>query len=238
MDSKSLASVVVIMCRLQLIAQAVAAALGGRGIEAEAVAWAAGAHRATHELTGSDVVVLFDDLEDRDSMAATMRLVAASPARFVVLTHRPEGAAWGGILASGAVAVMPSESTLVEVDRAVALVQHGGSPVDEMQRERLVGEWFRWLSEDDALRRRLATLSPREREVLELLANGHTVSDIVNDIRIAETTARSHIKSIRRKLEVGSQLAAVAALHRLGGGTQSAIDRPGSLLPSPRRSRD
>ncbi|UUZ60401.1 LuxR C-terminal-related transcriptional regulator [Nocardioides sp. B-3] len=133
---------------------------------------------------------------------------------------------------------MPSESTPVEVDTAVALVQHGGSPVDEMQRERLAGEWFRWLSEDDALRRRLATLSPREREVLELLANGHTVSDIVNDIRIAETTVRSHIKSIRRKLEVSSQLAAVAALHRLGGGSLIAFDRPRTLLPSPGRSRD
>lgn len=227
---------VLVLCRLMLISQAISAALGGRGINAEAVPWAAGVQRATDELGESDVVLLFDDLEDRDAMAVTMRLVSTSPARFVVLTHRPEGAAWGGMLASGAVAVMPTESTLVEVDAAVSLVRHGDSPVDEMTRDRLVREWFSWLSEDDALRDRLAHLSRRERQVLELLAAGHRVSDIVDDLGVAETTVRSHIKSIRRKLEVGSQLAAVAALHRLGGG--ALIDRTGALLPSPRRSQE
>jgi DNA-binding CsgD family transcriptional regulator len=96
-------------------------------------------------------------------------------------------------------------------------------------------EWFAWLVEDDALRERLARLSAREREVLELLAAGHRVSDIVSDLDVAESTARSHIKAIRRKLGVGSQLAAVAALHRLGDGPLSPVDRPSPLLPSPRR---
>lgn len=226
---------VVVLCRLLLISQAVSAALGGRGINAEALAWSAGVRGATDELSEADVVLLFDDLVDRDAMAATMRLISTSPARFVVLTHRPEGAAWGGMLASGAVAVMPTESTLVEVDAALSLVRHGGSPVDEKKRDRLMREWFNWLSEDEALRERLAHLSAREREVLELLAAGHRVSDIVHDLDVAESTARSHIKAIRRKLGVGSQLAAVAALHRLGDGLPSPVDRRTPLLPSPRK---
>lgn len=227
---------ILVLCRLLLISQAISAALGGRGINAEAVAWATGVQRATDELSESDVVLLFDDLEDREAMAATMRLISRSSARFVVLTHRPEGAVWGGMLASGAVAVMPTESSLLEVDATLTQVRDGASPVDERRRDGLVREWFRWLAEDDALRARVSHLSPREREVLDLLASGHRVSDIVEDLGVAETTVRSHIKSIRRKLGVGSQLAAVAALHRLGEGALGTIDRPSPLLPGPRRS--
>ena len=61
------------------------------------------------------------------------------------------------------------------------------------------------------------------------------MGDIVADLGVAETTVRSHIRSIRRKLEVGSQLAAVAVVHRLGGGVLGTIDRPRPSLPTPRR---
>lgn len=229
---------VLVLCRLLLISQAVGAALGGRGIVAEAVSWSPGVRHATHDLSGYDVVLLFDDLEDRDAMAAAMNLISRSPARFVVLTHRPEGAAWGGILASGAAGVMPTDSTLVDVDSVVRMVREGGSPLAEGRRDALVRAWFGWLAEDDALRDRLAHLSPREREVLELLAAGHRVCDIVDDLGVAETTARSHIKSIRRKLGVGSQVAAVAALHRMGGGSLGGIDSAGLALPSPRHPQE
>lgn len=236
MESKTPAGVVLVMCRLLLISQAVGAALRGRGIEAaETVSWAAGVQRAVQELTEQDVVLLFDDLEDRDSVMATQALITQSSAQFLVLTDRPEGAAWGAMLASGAAAVMPTESALAEVEAALTIVRGGGSPFTEMRRSRLMREWFRWLAEDDALRERLAHLSPREGEVLNLLSQGRRVGDIVTELGVAETTVRSHIRSIRRKLAVGSQLAAVAAVHRLGGGIASTIESPRPTLPRPRR---
>lgn len=236
MESMAPAGVVLVMCRLLLISQAVGAALRGRGIDAETPSWAAGVHRAIHELTERDVVLLFDDLEDRDSVQATQALITQSSAQFLVLTDRPEGAAWGAMLASGAAAVMPTESALSEVEAVLALVRRGGSPFTELRRSRLMREWFRWLAEDDALRERLAHLSPREGEVLDLLAQGRRVGDIVAELGVAETTVRSHIRSIRRKLEVGSQLAAVAAVHRLGGGVAGTIENHRPTLPRPRRS--
>lgn len=232
---------VLILSKLLLISQAVGAALRGRGIDAEAASWAPGVQRAVHELTESDIVILFDDLEGRDAVMATQSLVTQSSARFLVLTHRPEGAAWGAMLASGAAAVMNNESSLAEVVSALMLVRSGSSPFTEVRRSRLVREWFRWLAEDDALRERIADLSPREREVLGLLAAGSRVGDIVEGLGVAETTVRSHIRSIRRKLDVGSQLAAVAVVHRLGlPDTEVALeprDRRGGapLPPSPRR---
>ncbi len=228
--------VVLVLSRLLLVAQAVGAALQGRGVDAEATTWAVGIHRATHDLVESDVVLLFDDLEDRDSVEATQSLITHSVARFLVLTHRQEGPGWGALLASGAAGVLPSESTLAEVYAALEQVRAGASPFTEARRSRLVREWFRWLAEDDNLRLRLGAHSPREREVLDLLARGSRVGDIVAHLGVAETTVRSHIKAIRRKLDVGSQLAAVAVVHRIGGLGSDIATRP-MLLPGPRRPR-
>lgn len=234
MGSKAPPGIVMILSRLLLMAQTIGAALRYRGIEAVATTWPEGLSRATYRLTGSDLVLLLDDLEDRDSVQATQALIAGSAARFLVLSPRAEGAAWGAMLASGAVAVMPAASSLDQVDAALALARRGGTPFSEGRRNRLVDEWVRWLAEDDRLRTRLARLSPREREVLVLLSQGTQVADIVTALGVAETTVRSHIRSIRRKLGVGSQLAAVAVVRRLGGGLLDVADADGADVPGPR----
>lgn len=235
MEPPASVGVVLVLSRLLLISQAVGAALRGRGIDAEAAGWASGVHRTTSDLTDSDIVLLFDDLEDRESVLGTQSLITRSAAQFLVLSHRPEGPAWGAVLASGAAAVMATGSSLVEVESALAVMRGGGSPFAAPRRSRLMREWFRWLAEDDELRERLAHLSPREREVLDLLSAGCQVGEIVTALGVAETTVRSHIRSIRRKLDVGSQLAAVAVVHRLGSGAVSTIDRPRPTVPGARR---
>lgn len=238
MEPPAPVGVVLVLSRLLLISQAVSAALRGRGIRAEAAGWASGVYRTTHDLTATDMVLLFDDLEDRESVLATQSLITQSAAQFLVLTHRPEGPAWGSVLASGAAGVMPTGSSLVEVESALAVMRRGGYPIAAPRRSQLMREWFRWLAEDDEMRARLAHLSPRELEVLDLLSTGRQVGEIVTDLGVAETTVRSHIRSVRRKLQVGSQLAAVAVVHRLGRGSVDSTDRPRPRLPSARRPEE
>jgi DNA-binding NarL/FixJ family response regulator len=52
-------------------------------------------------------------------------------------------------------------------------------------------------------------LSRREREVLGELMTGATVTDIARSAYVSEATVRTQVKSIRTKLDVSSQLAAV-----------------------------
>ena len=59
-------------------------------------------------------------------------------------------------------------------------------------------------------------LSPREQEVLGLLASGHRPDAIARQLHITTATARGHTKSIRRKLAVESSLEAVVVGARLG----------------------
>lgn len=64
--------------------------------------------------------------------------------------------------------------------------------------------------EDSA--RRLLSLAPRERAVLEHLRQGRTVDEIARIDQVAVGTVRTQTRSILRKLDVSSQLAAVAML--------------------------
>jgi DNA-binding NarL/FixJ family response regulator len=60
---------------------------------------------------------------------------------------------------------------------------------------------------------RLARLSTREREVLDQLAAGRGASAIAADATVSMSTVRAQIRSILAKLEVRTQLAAVAMVN-------------------------
>lgn len=207
---------VLVVSPLLLNAQAVSAALRGRGVAAEPADWVEGVRRARQTLTDRDTVLMLHDLNDLGEVMAAQDLISHSQARFLVLTSRDEGPAWGALLAGGAAGMMPADSSLDDVQAALVRTGQGLPVLTETRRSRLVREWFRWQDENDDLRRRLGTLSPRERDILARLSAGSSVKDVAAALGIAETTVRGHIKSLRRKLGAGSVLTAVAAAHRLG----------------------
>jgi DNA-binding NarL/FixJ family response regulator len=62
----------------------------------------------------------------------------------------------------------------------------------------------------------LAELTPREREVLWLLADGSDQKDIATDLFISPETARTHIQRVLRKLDVHSRAEAIELVRRTG----------------------
>lgn len=79
---------------------------------------------------------------------------------------------------------------------------------------------------------RLARLSARERQVLEALAEGRRAAAIAADAVVSMATVRAQIRSVLAKLDVDSQLGAVAVLHRASAGT---AEGPGALKTVPAR---
>ena len=63
---------------------------------------------------------------------------------------------------------------------------------------------------------RQPTLTPRQRQVLELLGRGMPAKVISSELGLSETTVRNHIRAVLLELDCHSQLAAVAQARRLG----------------------
>jgi DNA-binding CsgD family transcriptional regulator len=62
----------------------------------------------------------------------------------------------------------------------------------------------------------LESLSPREREILQLLADGETTSSAADRLDVCESTVRTHVERMRSKLCVNTRAAVVAEGFRLG----------------------
>lgn len=90
----------------------------------------------------------------------------------------------------------------------------GISPTPPRVRERALREWADVAEEQRSLVRRMEQLTHREYEILGELYDGVSVQRIALASGVAEGTVRSQVKSLRRKLGVDSQLAAVALYRR------------------------
>ena len=64
------------------------------------------------------------------------------------------------------------------------------------------------------LRRAMPTLTPREAEILGLLAAGKGTGEMVKDLGVSPATVRTHVENVLRKLEVHSRLEAVVVAAR------------------------
>jgi DNA-binding CsgD family transcriptional regulator len=84
-------------------------------------------------------------------------------------------------------------------------------------------------SDDIAPERRVPELTPRQRQILALLADGVRAKEIAVRLSVSVPTVRNHIHALLRRLGVTSQLAAVARAHELG-----LDDLPVAAVPQPR----
>jgi DNA-binding NarL/FixJ family response regulator len=65
---------------------------------------------------------------------------------------------------------------------------------------------------------RLESLTPKEREVLALIARGRSNDEIGRDLFISEGTVKTHVAAILRKLGVGDRVQAAVAAVEAGSG--------------------
>ena len=71
-----------------------------------------------------------------------------------------------------------------------------------------------------------ALLTTREREVLELMADGHTNAQIADALTVSEATVKSHVKRLFRKLHVSNRAQAVARYAHVSAREQQRMTSP------------
>lgn len=130
--------------------------------------------------------------------------------RVLVLSGSVDLARLGAALAAGAVAAVPKQAPLPTLLAAVRAVVAGREVMAPGRRERLIEAHRVRSAERAALAAKLDQLTTREREVLALLAAGHRAQAVADRFVVSLATVRTQIRAVLTKLEVSSQLEAVA----------------------------
>ncbi len=134
--------------------------------------------------------------------------------------NRPDTAvlvvsAWGhedtvlAALRAGAVGYLLKEREDIELAYSLRSVQQGGAPIDPAIARRILALLPDVPHAGDGAADGPVHLSAREREVLELMARGHSNREIAETISLSKLTIEGYTKAIYRKLAVGSRTAAV-----------------------------
>jgi two-component system nitrate/nitrite response regulator NarL len=130
------------------------------------------------------------------------------PTRVLLLSAHDESAIVYRALQEGAAGFLPKESTRSELVNAVLSCAKGRDVISPDLAAGLAGE-IRRRNEPE-----VPVLSPREREVLKLIANGRSVPAIAKELYLAPSTVKTHVQRLYEKLGVSDRAAAVAEAMR------------------------
>ena len=165
-----------------------------------------------------DVVLMDLVLNARlNGIEATREIKDASPeTRVVIMTGQPDDRSIVAAVEAGASGFLNKTTALERVVDAVKAAASGEILIDPATLARVLGTLAREREVREDTDRVLAQLTGREREILDLLAQGQRNHDIAASLYISPQTVQTHVRNILRKLRVHSKLEAVALAVRHG----------------------
>jgi DNA-binding NarL/FixJ family response regulator len=182
--------------------------LGKAGIDVLGTAGTASEGRELVEREEPDVSLIDIRLGDDSGIDLTAQLIDADPERRIVLyTGSSEIELLISGLDSGARGYALKDGTQSELTTALKTVAEGGTYVDPRLHPALLS------------RRATQTqksLSKREREIMDLLAQGLTGEQVAERLVLSSETVKTHIRNAMSKLEASTRVHAVAIALREG----------------------
>ncbi len=180
------------------------------------------AFRLAEKLT-PDVILMDINMPNVNGVSAAQSVIEVSPkTRVIILSiHDDEGYVYR-TLRSGASGYLLKEMDAADLVEAVRVVARGGAYIHPKVTGKLIDE-FRRLSEQEESHdrpisaeatplvdsRAIESLTRREREVLQLMAEGKSNRMIGENLFISEKTVKNHVSSILQKLDVQDRTQAV-----------------------------
>ncbi|WEH13807.1 response regulator transcription factor [Streptomyces sp. VNUA24] len=169
-----------------------------------------------------DVVLMDVRMPGIDGIEATARIAAAGPAvRVLVLTTFPDDTYVWRALRAGASGFLLKRAAPERLIDAVRTVAAGDTLIDPSVTRALVehfvlGERTARGPADAADLARLRGLTAREAQVLRLIAEGLSNAELAELLKIAESTAKTHVKRILHKIGARDRAQAVVLAYRSG----------------------
>jgi DNA-binding NarL/FixJ family response regulator len=182
-----------------------------------------------------DVVLMDVRMPDPDGIAATRELSRATPeARVLILTTFEHDDYIFGALRAGASGFLLKRTRPEELIAAVHTIAAGDSLLSPSVTRRVIDRMAQQPTPELADPGKLDELTPRERQVLELIARGLSNREIAAALVVEESTIRTHVKRILAKLDLRDRVQAVIFAYESGlNRTAANVKRTRSELDHP-----
>jgi DNA-binding NarL/FixJ family response regulator len=169
-----------------------------------------------------DIVLMDIRMPDLDGIAATREVLGVAPqAKVVILTTFEQDDYIFGAIEAGASGFLLKRSRPEELLAAIHSVATGDSLLSPSVTRVVIDRMARQRHVDHATDEQLGDLTPREREVLELVARGMSNGEIAATLVIEESTVKTHVKRILMKLGLRDRVHAVILAYETGIATSA-----------------
>ncbi|MDX3697872.1 response regulator transcription factor [Streptomyces europaeiscabiei] len=168
--------------------------------------------------TRPDVVLMDIRMPELDGLEATRRILTGTDhePRVIVLTTFDLDRYVYAALSAGAAGFLLKDTTPEHLVAAVRMVRSGDALLAPAITRRLVERFARNDFYTTAIHRDLAALTPREREVLQLLARGLNNAELADHLHLSEATVKTHVARILAKLGLRDRVQAVIVAYQTG----------------------
>jgi RNA polymerase sigma factor (sigma-70 family) len=166
-------------------------------------------------------VVLMDiRMPDLDGIAATREVLSARPdTKVVMLTTFEDEDYIFGALAAGASGFLLKRTRPEELIEAIRTVAAGDALLSPSITRKVIDRATSRPRVDASNESALERLTPREREVLELISRGLSNAEIARELVVEETTVKTHVKRVLQKLRLRDRVQAVIFAYESGLAT-------------------
>jgi DNA-binding NarL/FixJ family response regulator len=163
---------------------------------------------------GPDVVLMDIRMPEMDGLEATRRIVSsASTTRIVVLTTYDADDSVFAALRAGASGFLLKDARPADLVEAVRVVAAGDALLAPSVTRRLLD---RMVAPAVGQPAELRELTDREREVLRLMATALSNAEIAGRLSLSETTVKTHVSAVLRKLGLRDRVQAVVLAYEVG----------------------
>ncbi|MGW2962339.1 response regulator [Streptomyces sp. NPDC001220] len=185
----------------------------------EVVAEATDGHQALDAVrrTRPDVVLMDIRMPELDGLEAARRILATpEPPRILMLTTFDLDRYVYAALSAGASGFLLKDVTPEHLTAAVRTVRDGDALLAPAITRRLVERFARVGADSAALHRDLGQLTPRELDVLRLLAQGLSNAELAARLHLSEATVKTHVSRVLGKLSLRDRAQAVVVAYETG----------------------
>lgn len=161
-----------------------------------------------------DVVLMDIRMPRMDGLEATRRIVTQSDAKVVMLTTFDLDEHVYAALAAGASGFLLKDAPATQLVHAIRVAAAGDALLAPSVTRRLIARFAQ--SHNPAGPQLPGDLTPRETEVLTLLAEGLSNTEIAERLIVGEATVKTHVARVLAKLGVRDRVQAVVLAYRSG----------------------